>query len=378
MYCKNCGTNINQGESFCRTCGTKIDWYQAQPNNVQQSNYQANQVYTSPNNPYAQQNQMYGQTNNQQYQQNNGMYIQPNTPTQQHDNVNKQYDNSIDNENLVRIYIGKNADKIMEGNFSISAFIFGMWYFLYRKMWLLAILLIIGNVIANLFLPSLASILTIVADIFIAFKFNKMYLKQAEDKVQKIKYKNPGATPEELIRLCKKKGGTAIWPIIIYFLLTIIAIIIISVVTVYYAEVVSNAHDSTSYGIANLKVTIPNTYERVSSYPDSYLYYRYEDENNNCDITINTISASLYSTEESYIKGNIKYLESSQASQIETTYLNGTKWHYIEIENLYSLKQYYVVKDNEYIYRVAFTVYKNDGICYDSYKSIIKSLKLGN
>ena len=65
-----------------------------------------------------------------------------------------------DNSELL-MYIDKNANKIMKRTFSIPSFFLGMYYYLYRKMYLLGLLFLliaIGFTIGSYFIPDNMSI----------------------------------------------------------------------------------------------------------------------------------------------------------------------------------------------------------------------------
>ena len=136
---------------------------------------------------------------------------------------NMDNNNVIDDYSLIDAYIGKNADKLRIGNFSGNTFFFGMMYVLYRKMWLLGITWLVLSMIINKFLPSYAGFLTGALNLTVSLTFKSMYLKHVKEEVEKIKATNPEKTPEQLLEICRKKGGTTIVPVIIACLLYAIA-----------------------------------------------------------------------------------------------------------------------------------------------------------
>ena len=62
-------------------------------------------------------------------------------------------------EELLRAYVGKNYDKIVKSPISICSLLFGLFYVLYRKMWLLGVMWFLLMFVANLFLPNFASLI---------------------------------------------------------------------------------------------------------------------------------------------------------------------------------------------------------------------------
>lgn len=113
-------------------------------------------------------------------------------------------------ETLLNAYIGVNVEKIKDGSFSWSAFLFGIEYTLYRKMWLLSIIWFVGLIIIAMFLPSFSNIISFIINFVIALQFKDWYINHAVEKIKKIKLDNPNASEEELIKICRKKGGTSI------------------------------------------------------------------------------------------------------------------------------------------------------------------------
>ena len=97
-------------------------------------------------------------------------------------------------ENLVKAFINKNADKIYDkmnkkGSFNIYAGLFGIYYFLYRKMFLYSfIIFLIQIVVANLLnalkVSDFFSILvTFVISGFLFYPLYKMHIKNKIEKI---------------------------------------------------------------------------------------------------------------------------------------------------------------------------------------------------
>ncbi len=127
----------------------------------------------------------------------------------------KKTDNNISDKELLKLYIGPNADKILAGGPSLPTFLFGMYYLFYRKMYqqvfILFILQLISN-IAETFTPGSANIISTVMGsailfygIYLTIKFKGDYVAKAETTIRQIKdnYK----TEEEIIDAVKKAGG---------------------------------------------------------------------------------------------------------------------------------------------------------------------------
>lgn len=180
--------------------------------------------------------------------------------------------NQVNGEELIKAYIGKNADQLKKG-FSWNTIIFGFFYTLYRKMWLVGfcwLLIIVGiktmPVLLDINLPSMTQLfknfdwyewwqitlvlLPYVINIIMAFLFKKIYLRSVIKKVKCIKNENNGKTADELTKICNQKGGTTTLPVIILVLICIG----INVYGVYKSEKIldsfeQKAAEDTAYSI---------------------------------------------------------------------------------------------------------------------------------
>ena len=164
-YCLKCGSSVKVNENFCGKCGTAL-------------------------------------YNNQTIQ-----------------------NNIINDDELIDAYIGPNATKLKNGTFSANTFFFGIFYILYRKMWIMGILLFVVNQIVEFCLPSFSFVISLTLNIIISIEFKKIYLKHVIDEVNKIKQENPNISQDQLLQICKKKGGISILSILILGLLYVILVI---------------------------------------------------------------------------------------------------------------------------------------------------------
>lgn len=217
MYCSKCGSFNNEGTAFCGNCGNQLSAVQANAQNYGGQPY----VMNSPQ-------QSFNQAN----------YAQSST-------VNSK-------DALVDAYIGKNVVKIRSKKFSWPTFLFGVPYAFYRKMWGLGLLWMLLSVI-----PLSPLILAIVFGV----KFNEMYLKKVNERVDKIVSENPGKSKEELQRICTQKGGTALGLVILIYVF-IVAIItgLMILATFMTNEVVDDARASAAKTEAAMIVSGVNNF----------------------------------------------------------------------------------------------------------------------
>lgn len=367
INCPKCGSNVNQGEMFCRVCGAKIGSQSIQPNQMGSTPSDNQQVHA--------QNQYVSQ--HQQIMNNNVEYGTSN------------YSSYSNDEALINAYIGKNADKLKNGGFSVNTFFFGNIYVLYRKMWMLGIVWFLVSMIISMFLSSLSGVLTLAANIFISTQFKKWYLKHVEEKVDKIKADNPNASYEQLLVICTKKGGTTIIPVIIFIVLYIVAIgVIIFTVsgtieeaikkTNRYDNIYNNNYSVTGSGdIGNLSLTIPSSFEKGSYSSNSYLSYSLYDYNSNdyCRIEVSTMDSRYYDSINAYLEDNVYYTINDTVSSVEQKNINSNNWVYMSVKSANNTTYYYASEDNDKIYEIEFSITEDSGKCSSAHTSIINSLE---
>ncbi len=331
MNCPKCGFFVNQGESFCRTCGSAL---QGQTENVA-SLHQSNPINVEvhpvidlvPNDqPSSSDNDilniLVGQTES------NTSSIQPvaqdkinlnqQQPVVEQTIVNAQptnilsvteqiipnpipvvnnqsqiYSQQLSTNNvpietslelavslrdeLVDIYISKNADSLKKGGTSVSAFFFGIFYVLYRKMWFIAILMIVINYISYMFLPSYFGYIVIGMEFLIAFVFKRLYLRHVNKEVDKTMIENREKTSEQIKMICSKKGGTSVGNIFAIIGLIFVAAVGWNVFDYYFN------YQMISTEVIGHKWISDNGSALYINSGDDYTFIWYEDDSNHSD-----------------------------------------------------------------------------------------------
>lgn len=142
--------------------------------------------------------------------------------------LNNNQDNSIvnvfngDNSNnikYIKAFIGDKYNEFVNGGISWCCFLFGYIYIVYRKMYGYAIIVFFLSFFINLFSNLF---LTSIVWIFIAFRFKDKYVLYVNNQVNEIKKACSNASEEELLLICKEKGGTNILMVILVIILTIV------------------------------------------------------------------------------------------------------------------------------------------------------------
>jgi hypothetical protein len=143
---------------------------------------------------------------------------------------------NIENKDLVCSLIGKNSEKIypkiitqkIYSQISFLGFLFGPFYFFYRKVYqpfiFISPLLILVN-----FIPGFK---TTYMNVFYLL-FYPFYKEDIERKIKKIKQKNPSATMDQLIVVAKSEGGTNILGIPLAALMLMIVFLITAFIKKY-------------------------------------------------------------------------------------------------------------------------------------------------
>lgn len=353
--CPNCGSEINSGENFCRKCGTKIS--------VTQNNIEDNTQ----------------QVNNQEIITTNQTAVQP-------------QNNMNDNDDLINSYIGKNADKLKKGGFSPNTFFFGVIYVFYRKMWLLGLIwLAIISVLSLLLPPLYADIILIIFGIAISVKFKKFYLKHVEKKVNKIKLANPEQPKEQLIKICSKKGGTTIIPVIIAIVLCafLLFMVLSNVIKTYMdankeyekiKNIQKNEDNLTKVIFNNLSINIPIEFRLSNNSTDNFKEYTkslYNPELSNLSY-LNYCSIVLSLTEGmEYNNDSKQYLENTTSHDdngIREKRINNKIWYYGSTTDNYDQIYNYATENNGKIYQVKFYSYGDtENECTTTYEKVINS-----
>jgi len=210
MHCLNCNSKIADGEEFCNVCGSAID---TQPLKKKRESKVVKEETTDVS-----------------------TFI---------NDENEEQENA---KMLMKAYIGKNYEKIIKKDFSWNAFLFGPFYFFYRKMWLVAAIWFVVVFVGILFLPSIFMMLNFALSIFVALKFNTWYVERAGNDIGMIKEMNRGKTQNELERICRNKGGTSIIiPILLIIGCFFVASVLFYLITTYIDEVLGEYSDISSY-----------------------------------------------------------------------------------------------------------------------------------
>lgn len=225
-------------------------------------------------------------------------------------------------------FIGPNCSRILRRGISIPSFFLGVYYFLYRKMYLLSIIFIIlqlgicygfyyfdlydiSKLTNNYIYVIFIMLLFIMINFIVAIKFNSMYIDFANKKINKIKNKNTTLTKYEIENKIKDRGG-------VNLLLPVLFILLFSISNFY----INNSLNKTVDLISNNKydVVVLNGVNEYLELNEDKSFIWYKNKNN--------ISSN-------YSVGTYEVLNGKKAKEEITKY---------RINNNIDLTNFYLVK----------------------------------
>ena len=388
MKCLKCGAYVYSSDKFCRSCGTTLTEENCQyGDNISNSKYDSTSCHGKQydySNTYSHTKKDSDTKYTQSYEYDDKYTI---------DQSKYAYAMTTDSggdDKYVKAYIGQNYQSIKKMKFSFPALIFGPWYLLYRKVWGYAIAIIIISIAAQFLLTSdLKDFVNIIMNIFVACKFQSIYMKQAEDKVEQIKQQNLDKTTNELLDICRKKGGTSTKAPAIIIISALILIPIIAMY-VYTNDSVDVENENNTEIVEEVEeenneftYTIPQGF--IKAYGSGF-YNRFEYQVNNsikCNLTVDkTTLIRNYPDEKTYLekKMNIVANTTNQPIPVMSLNLNGKNWKYMNIETPQRSETMYAYKTDKEIYVIKTYDYKinnqTNTICKTKYNEFLNSVKI--
>ena len=421
MFCPKCHTELDDDKKFCTRCGTNLQVKKSkytQFSTMRTFKRMAELDYSKnkKDNEEIQEldNDDHNDTHNEQYNYNkkyskikkdnndshNIQYNYSKNYSKSNDyeeNHNEQYSYSEEyskmnniqvtsDEDYMESYVGKYYKYIKSQTISIYSLLFGEYYLLYRKMYTEGIIIIVLNIIIACFNVGLASLLTIIVRLFLAFKFKDIYLNKVEKKVNEIKIINSDKQSTELINIISKKGGT----LDLGFLIFIAIFISLFTTAVYDVSVEENNNstssnqteekDTTTINNNNSNTNIDNNdtnidnndtnifkdiiVELPSNYKEKAVINKERkilsvmvesNKNSMCTLAISEINDD-YNNEKEYLNDIIS-LEKERITYNEMSNynINNINWYRLKGKsNNYMQEERSVIKNNTSLYQVLF------------------------
>lgn len=209
--------------------------------------------------------------------------------------VNHEITNTyeISDTKELEMYIGQNVGKIMSRKFSWPSFFLGVYYYLYRKMYLLSLLFMIvqvgityafykldlysfnyatGELKDNYIYFVVSIFVYFIIQLIIAFKFNDLYINYANTKINKIKNKGTKLTKYEIEEKIKYSGG-------VNLLLPVLFILLINLFSFYLQKDSNKIIDKVSNNEYNLTTISSKGYIDLNE-DNSFIWYKDKNSKN--------------------------------------------------------------------------------------------------
>lgn len=162
-------------------------------------------------------------------------------------------------------FIDKNIGKLKSKRISLPSFFLGSLYYLYRKMYLLGILILSLSIAYSvgiyyvpddykLYVSIIYLVFSILINLVIAIKFNSIYIARANKKISKIKNKYKNSTRFEVMERIKYAGSTNL-------LAPILAIMIVAGITYLINFKMNNVEDK----LSNHEYSVLDGYRETSA-----------------------------------------------------------------------------------------------------------------
>ena len=322
MYCPKCNREVNNGKLFCNVCGSRLVEKDAE--------IKDNEVI----------------------------------------DINSGVTQVIDVPSMVQSYVGDSYDKIRATNFSIWYFLFGIYYAIYRKMYVFSAIYLAVYIILLYTMPKFCLILSAVINIVISLIFNNIYLKSVESKVEKIRKNNSGLNRADLLKTCKYAGGVNYLPSLL--VLIGIGILNYNLNKDKINELLNMATGAPVEDYHDLVFTNPKGFNKTSVDNSKYTY-NYETKKDSCNYTIEITSTP--NTVYNYLNRKTDYSEQDKKGSIGEEEINGNKWNYMEIDTYGTAYVYdYAIIKNHNLYNITYKIYEDSGVCTRAKDELIKSL----
>lgn len=298
---------------------------------------------------------------------------------------------------LIELYVGDKYSKFANTNFNIWAFLFGGFYFFYRKMILYGIVEILAFTVCTTCIESEYSYLVpfLVSGLG-AFLVNDLYLNHCRQKIQNIINKNE--SPDVRIMKCMKSGGASIGYVFLGLFLSFIlfGLIAFSIGIDRIMKEINNKFDF-SFNIKNDDENNKNEtfngmlirndsfkYENIFNIQESNTFKKNEtftkglslikkDEEKNKVCEINLYEITNYKNVDTLANQMSEYYYKKAPIKIEK---NNISWYEFNGKFASSYSDIHLTSKNQKIYELIFTIQNNayETECQNEYNEIFETI----
>lgn len=323
-------------------------------------------------------------------------------------NLNSTNNSIINDEELLKSFIGNNYDKITKKPFNFAGFFFTTFYMFYRKMFLYGLFgfvinLILLNIVTN---PIISLILVLLVSLLVGLLINKIYLCYAKRKVNKIKLNNAQKSMEEIKGICSIKGGTSIGKIFIGFLVEICIALLLLIIMSFiglksmFGDLFSSVSDDNKSNLKDtndtnnsqlgtndtyegmlmfdnsinisdkFSITVPSIFEDNSDeYGYSYEYSSDQGVFDKCRVELNIPFG--YSSADNLIGQIADYNASNNATEVATIKINDINWRWVSYNDAFGATYYYGTTIDNKVYLLKYEVQEDASSDCAGYREII-------
>ena len=332
---------------------------------------------------------------------------EPKVPEEQ---IKKEKGNGIfDKDELLKIFVGPNYDKLLTKRFNFAAFFLTWIYYFYRKMNAYGIIVLLFTASLGYFLRAMPYFLILV-NLLCGLLTNKLYVSFAFSKINKILLNNAGMVPSYVRDVCRDSGGRSIKNVITSILkivlitVPVVAIIIFLNSSFNLKEYFSNL-DFNNFKLPEFKapsltvddkfdgyiiidkskdinsefdIKVPSVFKTTRNnkiYDIEYEYISGDKQKSTCTFNLKAIKG--YKNSKNLIKDMIEFYEAKDPSKFKEDIVNGIFWNSFNYstgdENVY----YYACNKGDTVYLLIYIDEMNTNtICHNYAGFLVNEIKL--
>ena len=281
-------------------------------------------------------------------------------------------------DDLINAYIGDNVEAIRNRGFSFNTFLFGIYYVIYRKVWPMLLKWVLLDILIKLLFGKLLIIIgKLVINLYFSYQFKDFYLEYVEKQVNKIKEQNKDKPREELINICKRKGGTLI-PSNIALILGIILyiILLIDVIQNEFSIIVNKVNKKDSIG--ELNYIVPSNLSIQQPLDEEAKFYGTHNSHDICSLKVTSTQVTQYNYDPREYLLDISSYERHDNTMSQQN-INGNVWFYKTLTSDHDQTHFYysILYDGK-LYGIDFEMSKYEAYnktCVSSFNTFKESLK---
>ena len=287
-------------------------------------------------------------------------------------------------DDLLRVFIGDNYDKITTKKFNFAGFFFTSFYMFYRKMFLYGLLVFILNLFVLNFvkLPAINLIFNVLVGLFV----NKIYLSYANNKINEIKANNQQRSLDELKVICLKRGGVSFGFLFLGFLVEFL--VVLAIIIVFGISIIGSALSSIVKGVFNsgngtfdgtilydtnviikdeFTVLPPLIFDDESD-DSTYSYVIKSGEGifDECRIFMGAVKG--YKDASDFINQVAEYNKDSNPTAVSTVSMNHVDWYWFSTDDSLGTTYYYGTTKKNKVYLLKYEIQNNAVSECDSYR----------